>query len=54
MKNLQKVDIKVYSDEDCERSYESTNRKYHICAGVLEGGKGACDVSCTNKKHCIF
>lgn len=48
MQNLQRVDIKVYSDEDCERIYATkgpTDRKYHICAGVPEGGKGQCSVS---------
>lgn len=47
MENLQKVDIKVYSDEDCERIYATkgpTDRKYHVCAGVPEGGKGQCSV----------
>ncbi|XP_044269857.1 trypsin-3-like [Tribolium madens] len=46
MKHLQKVDIFVYSDDDCERIHKETgptNRKYHVCAGVPEGGKGQCN-----------
>ncbi|EFA01277.2 serine protease P40 [Tribolium castaneum] len=46
MKHLQKVNIFVYSDDDCERIHKETgptNRKYHVCAGVPEGGKGQCN-----------
>ncbi|RZC41968.1 chymotrypsin-1, partial [Asbolus verrucosus] len=45
MTDLQKVNIMVYTDEDCEMIHAETgptNRNYHICAGVPEGGKGQC------------
>lgn len=46
MKNLQRVGILVYSDEDCSRAHgSSVNSAYHVCAGVPEGGKGQCSVS---------
>lgn len=38
----------VYSDDACEAIHASTgptNRTYHVCAGVEEGGKGQCSVS---------
>ncbi|RZC32086.1 Trypsin domain containing protein, partial [Asbolus verrucosus] len=38
--DLQKVNINVYTDEDCETIHAETgptNRYYHICAGVPEG-----------------
>jgi trypsin len=47
MHDLQKVYIEVYSDDDCERIHAvtgPTDRKYHVCAGVPEGGKGQCSV----------
>lgn len=48
MQNLQRVDIQVYTDEDCERIHYltgPTSRAYHVCAGIPEGGKGQCNVS---------
>ncbi|KAF2882708.1 hypothetical protein ILUMI_23441 [Ignelater luminosus] len=43
MKNLQRVDIFVYNDEDCRKAHGSrVNPNYHVCAGVPEGGKGQC------------
>ncbi|RZC40948.1 Trypsin domain containing protein [Asbolus verrucosus] len=51
MNHLQKVDIMVYSDEDCERIHAQTgptDRHYHICAGVPGGGKGQCNVGSLN------
>lgn len=45
---LQKVDIIVYSDAECERLHSlsgPTNRIAHVCAGVPEGGRGQCNVS---------
>lgn len=46
---LQRVDLIVYSDEDCEALHPVdpimlTNRQYHLCAGAPEGGKGQCRV----------
>ncbi|XP_017776593.1 PREDICTED: trypsin-3-like [Nicrophorus vespilloides] len=41
--SLMRVDIICYSDDDCEAAHHgNTNRQYHICAGVPEGGKGQC------------
>ncbi|XP_061394696.1 trypsin-1 [Musca vetustissima] len=40
---LQEVDLKIYSDAECqERHNYETNPQYHICGGVDEGGKGQC------------
>ncbi|XP_017122449.2 transmembrane protease serine 9 [Drosophila elegans] len=40
---LQEVGLKVYSDAECESRHEGrTDRRYHICGGVDEGGKGQC------------
>lgn len=46
---LQRVDLVVCSDEDCEALHPFdppmlTNRQYHLCAGVPEGGRGQCRV----------
>ncbi|KAJ8924760.1 hypothetical protein NQ315_000913 [Exocentrus adspersus] len=43
---LQRVDIIVYPDEECERIHSSTgptSRQFHVCAGVPEGGRGQCN-----------
>lgn len=48
MKNLQKVNIQVYSDEDCESLHAltgPTDSYCNLCAGVDGGGKGQCSVS---------
>lgn len=47
--HLQRVDLVVYSDEECEALHPFdppmlTNSKYHLCAGAPEGGKGQCRV----------
>ncbi|KAF5279126.1 hypothetical protein FQA39_LY05804 [Lamprigera yunnana] len=40
---LHKVDIHVYSDENCKRTHGANiTTEVHICAGVPEGGKGQC------------
>ncbi|XP_063911253.1 trypsin-like [Zophobas morio] len=44
--HLQQVNIVVYSDDECEKIHAQTgptNRKFNICAGVPEGGKGQCN-----------
>lgn len=42
---LQKVDLQVFSDDDCEQLHNNdTDRRYNVCAGVPEGGKGQCNV----------
>lgn len=48
MEDLQRVDIIVYPDAECESIHSQTgptSRIYHVCAGVPEGGKGQCNVS---------
>uniref|UniRef100_V5GNK3 Trypsin-6 n=1 Tax=Anoplophora glabripennis TaxID=217634 RepID=V5GNK3_ANOGL len=43
---LQKVDIIVYADAECEKLHSlsgPTNRITHVCAGVPEGGRGQCN-----------
>lgn len=46
--HLQRVDLVIYSDDDCEEAHPfRTFREYHICSGVPEGGKGQCNVSDT-------
>ncbi|KAB0804632.1 hypothetical protein PPYR_01602 [Photinus pyralis] len=43
MKHLQRVDILVYSPDDCRAAHgNSVDERYHICAGVPEGWKGQC------------
>ncbi|XP_073820414.1 chymotrypsin-1-like [Musca autumnalis] len=40
---LQEVNLKIYSDAECqERHNYQTNPDHHICGGVDEGGKGQC------------
>ncbi|KAJ3660402.1 hypothetical protein Zmor_004852 [Zophobas morio] len=46
MTDLQKVNILVFPDADCERIHAltgPTHRSRHVCAGVPEGGKGQCN-----------
>ena len=48
MTDLQKVNILVFPDADCERIHALTGPTHwsrHVCAGVPEGGKGQCNVS---------
>lgn len=47
MQNLQRVDIRVFTDEECESLHAltgPTSRLYHVCAGIYGGGKGQCNV----------
>lgn len=47
MENLQRVDINVFTDYDCETLHAltgPTSRLYHVCAGIVGGGKGQCNV----------
>ncbi|KAF2882709.1 hypothetical protein ILUMI_23442 [Ignelater luminosus] len=44
MKNLQRVDILVYSDEDCKAAHGSkVSPAYHVCSVVPERCKGHCN-----------
>lgn len=54
MQNLQRVDIQVFTDEDCESLHAwtgPTSRLYHVCAGIVGGGKGQCNVSSFVELH---
>ena len=47
IEDLQKVEVYVYPDAECERVHAltgPTNRSCHLCAGVPGGGKGQCSV----------
>ncbi|XP_015794793.1 serine protease 30 [Tetranychus urticae] len=43
---LQKVEIKVFDNEECQKAYfpkfKISIRHWHLCAGTKEGGKGTC------------
>lgn len=43
---LQKVDVKIYSDEICDAAHNGVvDLQHHICSGIPENGKGSCQVS---------
>lgn len=46
MTHLQRVDIICYTDDNCEAAHSNpsnpADRRYHVCAGIPEGGKGQC------------
>lgn len=39
---LMKVELQIFSDEECSRLHETHLHASQICAGVPEGGKGQC------------
>uniref|UniRef100_T1GIM6 Peptidase S1 domain-containing protein n=1 Tax=Megaselia scalaris TaxID=36166 RepID=T1GIM6_MEGSC len=39
---LQEVNLKCYSDKECQQRHNYRTNKDNICAGVDEGGKGQC------------
>ncbi|ALC48244.1 CG32808, partial [Drosophila busckii] len=41
-KHLQKVELQVFSDEDCSNRHQTQLFDTQLCAGVPEGGKGQC------------
>ncbi|XP_065354167.1 CUB and peptidase domain-containing protein 2-like [Calliphora vicina] len=41
-KNLQEVNLKIYSDEECKSRHKGDTTADQICGGVDEGGKGQC------------
>lgn len=41
--HLQKVDIKIFSDDDCQELHNNGTHFTNICAGVPGGGKGQCN-----------
>lgn len=41
---LQKVDLRVFSDEECQSIHYAPVHSTNICAGVDEGGQGQCSV----------
>ncbi|XP_013097364.1 chymotrypsin-2 [Stomoxys calcitrans] len=40
--HLQSVDLKIYSDAECQVRHNYATTADHICGGVDEGGKGQC------------
>ncbi|KAF2882710.1 hypothetical protein ILUMI_23443 [Ignelater luminosus] len=43
MEHLQRVDLIIYTDEDCSSAHGTdVDSRYHLCGGVPEGGKGQC------------
>ncbi|KAF2882713.1 hypothetical protein ILUMI_23446 [Ignelater luminosus] len=44
MEHLQRVDLIIYTDEECSKAHGSrVDSRYHLCGGVPEGGKGQCN-----------
>ncbi|KAH8245032.1 hypothetical protein KR032_004265 [Drosophila birchii] len=41
-KQLQKVQLQVFSDEECSERHQTQLHDSQICAGLPEGGKGQC------------
>ncbi|EDW66435.2 trypsin-1 [Drosophila virilis] len=39
---LQKVQLQVFSDEECSRRHQTQLHSSQLCAGVPEGGRGQC------------
>lgn len=46
--NLQCVEVPILSDKECDDSYPGKITERMVCAGYLEGGKDACQVSIQN------
>lgn len=44
-KTLQEVTIPVWTNEDCDDTYEQTIVDTVLCAGAKQGGKDSCQVS---------
>ncbi|XP_067625037.1 transmembrane protease serine 9-like [Eurosta solidaginis] len=42
-KILQEVDLKIYSDAECNDRHGGVTTTDHICSGIDEGGKGQCN-----------
>ncbi|XP_075145431.1 chymotrypsin-2-like [Haematobia irritans] len=40
--HLQSVNLKIYSDEECQLRHKNATTADHLCGGVDEGGKGQC------------
>lgn len=41
---LQEAELIIFSDEECRNRHEEIIHPSHICAGLLEGGRGGCSV----------
>ncbi|XP_013097363.2 trypsin 3A1 [Stomoxys calcitrans] len=41
--HLQSVELKIYSDAECQRRHNNETTSHHLCGGVDEGGKGQCN-----------
>ncbi|GLV32203.1 uncharacterized protein CBL_11840 [Carabus blaptoides fortunei] len=46
---LKKINYTKFSDEYCKATVLCYNPNYHICAGIIGGGKGQCSVSVLNQ-----
>ncbi|GLV46951.1 uncharacterized protein CBL_21439 [Carabus blaptoides fortunei] len=46
---LKKITYTKFSDEYCKATVPWYNPNYHMCAGIIGGGKGQCTVSVLNR-----
>lgn len=44
---LQCLDVPIVDDEDCEKAYPDMISRRMVCAGYMNGGRDACNVSFT-------
>lgn len=48
---LQCLDVPIVSDEDCDKAYPGMITRRMVCAGYMDGGRDACNVSTTVKER---
>lgn len=44
---LQCLDVPIIDDQDCENAYPGMITRRMLCAGYMDGGRDACNVSST-------